>query len=216
LAGSLVGLLTTGVPVVVSSSGPVRAAAIAATAAVVVCGLLPRYAAGAGGLTRMDDRMVAGELRRRDDVQRTIDQAYASLTWSAAGVAIAVIGPVGLLLVSADPWALGLGLAVTAVTALRTRGFPLAAQQVALWGAVAAAVAQGLIGRPWPSASALGTAVVVLALAVTAAVLVRPPGHVRALLRKAGNGLELIAVLAMVPLLLGLFGVYADLLRVFS
>jgi hypothetical protein len=99
---------------------------------------------------------------------------------------------------------------------LRTRGFPLAAQQVALWGAVAAAVAQGLIGRPWPSASALGAAVVVLALAVTAAVLVRPPGHVRALLRKAGNGLELIAVLAMVPLLLGLFGVYADLLRVFS
>jgi hypothetical protein len=194
----------------------VRASAVAAAVAVVVCGLLPRYAVSAGGLTRLDDRVVAGQLRHRTEVQRTIDRAYASLTWSAFGVAGALVGPAGVLLVAADPWAFGLGIAVTAVTALRTRGFPLAAQQAALWGAVAAAVGQALAGRAWSSTGTLGATLAGLAAAVAVAVLVQPPDHVRALLRKAGNLLELLAVLAMVPLLLGLFGVYGDLLRAFS
>jgi ESX secretion system protein EccD len=216
LAGSVVGLVATGVPLAASSAGPPRAAALACVVGVVMCGLLPRYAASAGGLTGLDDRVVGGQLRRRDEVQHTIDRAYASLTWSTFGVAGALVAPAGLLLASTDRWALALGVAVTAVTALRTRGFPLAAQQAALWGAVAGAVLHGLAGRPWPSAGTLGAVLAGLAAAVAAAVLVRPPDHVRAMLRKAGNALELVAVLALVPLVLGLFGVYADLLRAFS
>jgi hypothetical protein len=46
-------------------------------------------------------------------------------------------------------------------------------------------------------------------------VLARPAAHQRAFLRRIGNFVEALAVIALIPLLLGMFGVFADLLRAF-
>ena len=46
-------------------------------------------------------------------------------------------------------------------------------------------------------------------------VLARPAAHQRAFLRRVGNVIEALAVIALIPLLLGMFGIFSDLLRAF-
>ena len=215
LAGSGLGLLAVCVPPAASGLGPERAAAVGATAAVVACGLLPRYAAAAAGLTALDAAVLGGRLRRRTDVRRGVDRAYATLTWSVCGVAWTLAATSGVLLGSVDGWAAGLGVAAVAVTALRTRGFPIAAPQMALWAAVLAGLVVGGFGRMGPSPREVGAGIAAVAVAVLVLTLARPPAHTRAALRQLGDGLETVAVVAMAPLLAGLFGVYSDLLGAF-
>jgi hypothetical protein len=105
---------------------------------------------------------------------------------------------------------------VLLATALRARTFPLAAQHVLLWVAIAAAVAQGLAARAATlSLGSLSAIVAPLALLVMVLVLTRPADHVRATLRRLGDGLELVVVVMLAPLLVGALGVYADLLERF-
>ena len=149
LVGSVVGLVLMSVPLWAATLGPDRAAALGASAAVLVSGLLPRYAATAAGLTGLDDQVVEGRHRLRAEVQASVDRAYAALTWSTFGVASGIAVAAGVLLAAADPWAVGVGIAVLLVIALRTRVFPLAAQQMALWLAVVGAGVLGLVsGQP--------------------------------------------------------------------
>ena len=61
------------------------------------------------------------------------------------------------------------------------------------------------------AAVGIGAAAVVVAVLV----LARPAAHTRAALRPVGDVAETVAVVAMAPLLLGMFGVYADLLGAF-
>ena len=216
LAGGLLGLAVVCVPLAASSAGPQRAAALgAAAAAVVACGLLPRYAAAAAGLTALDTAVVAGRRPPRGDVRQAVDRTYAALTWSVCGVAWTLAATSGVLLGSTDGWAAGLGLVVVTVTALRTRGFPVAAQQVALWSAVLAGLVVGAAGHAGPAPGGVTAGLAAVAVAVLVLTLARPPEHTRAVLRQVGDVVEVVAVVAMVPLLLGLFGVYADLLRAF-
>ncbi|HEY6747942.1 MAG TPA: EsaB/YukD family protein [Mycobacteriales bacterium] len=215
LAGSGLGLLAACVPPAAAGLGPERAAAVGATAAVVACGLLPRYAAAAAGLTALDSAVLGGRLRRRTEVRRGVDRAYSALTWSVCGVAWTLAATSGVLLGSTDGWAAGLGVAVVTVTALRTRGFPIAAQQMALWSAVLAGLVVGGFGRMGPSPREVVAGIAAVAAAVLVLTLARPPAHTRAALRQLGDVLETVAVVAMVPLLVGLFGVYSDLLGAF-
>ena len=46
-------------------------------------------------------------------------------------------------------------------------------------------------------------------------VLARPAAHQRAFLRRVGNVIEALAVIALIPLLLGMFDIFSDLLRAF-
>jgi hypothetical protein len=46
-------------------------------------------------------------------------------------------------------------------------------------------------------------------------VVARPASHQRAYLRRVGNAVEALAVIALIPLLLGMFGVFSDLLQAF-
>jgi hypothetical protein len=215
LAGSGLGLAGVCVPLAAAGLGAERAAALGATAAVVGCGLLPRYAAAAAGLTALDSAVLGGRLRRRGDVRHGIDRTYSTLTWSVLGVAWTLAATSGVLLGARDGWAAGLGLAVVTVTALRTRGFPIAAQQMALWAAVLAGLVVGGFGRMGPEPRAVGAGLAVLVVAVLLLTLARPAAHTRAALRQAGDLLETVAVVALVPLLVGLFGVYSDLLGAF-
>ncbi|VXB97178.1 EsaB/YukD family protein [Frigoribacterium sp. 9N] len=216
--GGVLGVVLGAVPIVLRSLGVQDAGAVGvgAVLAVVVCGLLPWFAMSASGLTGLDDQVVDGRRGRRDEVLLTVGDAYRTLTWST----FAVAGPVAVTAVSsvgsADLWQVGLGVAVVLVVAARTRALPIAAQGWVLWAAALIGLLGGLLVQPL----APGWLVVVLfAAGVVVAVVaggVDPVAHQRASLRRVGNAVEALGVVALLPVLLGVFGVYADLLGAFS
>lgn len=195
--------------------GSLGATAITAVVAVVVCGVLPRIALATSGLTGLDDHVLEGNPRRRDEVTTTVSDAYRVLGWATVAVAVPLAVTAALLTGSPDPWAVATGGVVVLVTALRTRAFPLAAPQTALWAAVLAALLAGLVAQPRLSDQQAAVVLGGVAVLVVVAVVARPPAHQRAFWRRAGNVVELLAVVALIPLLLGVFGVFADLLGAF-
>jgi hypothetical protein len=60
-------------------------------------------------------------------------------------------------------------------------------------------------------------AVILVGISVLVAIMVlaRPAAHQRAFLRRIGNAFEALAVIALIPLLLGMFGIFGDLLKAF-
>jgi type VII secretion integral membrane protein EccD len=215
--GSLVGVPVSALPLIMVLVGwrAEAAAAVAAAASVVVCGVLPRLALVASGLTGLDDQVVEGHPRRRDDVSLTVNDAYRLLSWVTFAVAVPIAVTGALLLASGDRWAVWVGLVVIMVTALRTRAFPLAVQQMVLWSAVLAGLLGGLIGQPRLSEPLVAAILAGTAVLVVIMVLARPAAHQRAFLRRVGNVIEALAVIALIPLLLGMFGIFSDLLRAF-
>jgi type VII secretion integral membrane protein EccD len=215
--GSYVGLGLAVLPFALVAVGvsAVGAVAITAAVAVVICGVLPRVALAASGLTGLDDQVLEGHPRRRDEVTLTVNEAYRMLSWATVAVAIPVAVTAALLIAETNPWAVAVGGVVAAVTALRTRAFPLAVPQMALWFAVLAALVAGLVRQPRLSDLLVAGVLTAVALLVVILVVARPPAHQRAFWRRAGNLVELLAVIALIPLLLGLFGVFADLLGAF-
>ena len=207
-AAAAVGLALSSVPLVVT-------AAIVGLAALVVIGILPPIALAASGLSRLDDAALAGSLPSRRNVQRSLDDAYASLAWLSVALSVTAGAAAVVLVLSADIFAVLLGVAIALVLALRTRQFPLVSHVVPLWaGAVATVLAVAYSPLLAPGVGAL----VLVALAIAAIVLVgvRPSAHGRVRLRRWGNALELLAVVSTVPLLLGVLDVYPDLLRTFG
>lgn len=217
LAGGAVGLGLMLLPIVLvlGRVGPVHALAVGAAACTIALGLLPWYALTSSGLTGLDDQVLAGRPGRRDAVVRTADEAYRSLSWATFGVALPLMGTAAVLVTAPGPWPLALGLLVAVVAVLRTRAFPLAVQQLPLWAAGLVVVVTALVQvRPGGLHDTV-LALVALAAAIAVAAGARPPAHVRAGWRRAGNLLETVAVIAMVPLILGTFGVFHDLLQAF-
>lgn len=210
LATLLLVLVLAGVPVTVS-------AAIAATVAAFATGPLPWIALSAAGLTTLDTSAAAGERVARARASGAIDDAYAALTWSVIAVA-AVLAVSGVALVLAwSIWPGLLALAVALIAALRFRAFPLRVQGWALWGAVGAIAATAVLTGLSATAGWLAVAVALgAAVLVAVAALAAPRPHVRARLRGLGNALETLAVVALLPLLLGVLGVYEELLGVFG
>jgi ESX secretion system protein EccD len=215
--GSLVGVSVSALPLIMVALGwdAEQAAAITAVVAVVVCGILPRLALAASGLTGLDDQVVEGHPRRRDDVSVTVNDAYRLLSWVTFAVAIPIAVASAVLLASNDLWTVGVGLAVIIVSALRTRAFPLAPQQMALWFAVLAGLLGGLLGQPRLSGLVAAAIMTGIAVLIVIMVVARPASHQRALLRRVGNVVEALAVIGLIPLLLGMFGVFSDLLTAF-
>lgn len=215
--GSLVGVPVSALPLIMVALGwrAEGAAAITAAVAVVICGVLPRLALAASGLTGLDDQVVEGHPRRRDDVSRTVNEAYRLLSWVTFAVAVPVAVTSALLLASDDLWTVGVGLSVIMVTALRTRAFPLAVQQMALWFAVLAGLLGGLLTQPRLSELLLIAIFAAIVVLIVIMVLAGPAAHQRASLRRVGNAAEALAVIALIPLLLGMFGVFSDLLKAF-
>ena len=215
--GSLVGVPISALPLIMVALGSAaeQAAAVTAAVAVVVCGVLPRLALAASGLTGLDDQVVEGHPRRRDDVSLTVNEAYRLLSWVTFAVAIPIAVTSAVLLASKDLWTVTVGLAVIIVSALRTRAFPLAVQQVALWFAVLVGLLAGVLGQSRLSEPLVAVILIAIAVLVVIMVLARPAAHQRAFLRRVGNGFEAVVVIALIPLLLGMFGIFSDLLRAF-
>ena len=215
--GSLVGVPISALPLIMVALGSAaeQAAAVTAAVAVVVCGVLPRLALAASGLTGLDDQVVEGHPRRRDDVSLTVNEAYRLLSWVTFAVAIPIAVTSAVLLASKDLWTVTVGLAVIIVSALRTRAFPLAVQQVALWFAVLVGLLAGVLGQSRLSEPLVAVILIAIAVLVVIMVLARPAAHQRAFLRRVGNAFEAVVLIALIPLLLGMFGIFSDLLRAF-
>ena len=216
--GAVLGVVLAAVPVALRLLGvdDPGAVGVGAVLAVVVCGLLPWYAMSASGLTGLDDQVVDGRRGRRDEVLVTVTDAYRTLTWAT----FAVAGPIAVTavaLVGADDlWQVGLGVAVVLVVAARTRALPIAVQGWALWGAALVGLLGGALAQALAPTWLL---VVVLAAGVVVAVVagaVDPVAHQRASLRRFGNTVEALSVVALLPVLVGVFGFYAELLAAFS
>lgn len=129
-------------------------------------------------------------------------------------VSAAVAGVLALR--SPSVWTVLLAAVTTAVLAMRARAFPLVAEVVALLAAGAVLAVQ-LISVWLERSTATGPLAVLAALAVLplAVLAVQLTEHVRVRLRRAGDVLESVGVIALFPLLLGVFGVYGRLLDTF-
>jgi type VII secretion integral membrane protein EccD len=191
--------------------------ALVVVGVLVTIGALPRWATVVSGLASLDDQRSAGQSMRRPVVRRTLGEAHQTLV--TATVALSVLaGITGCLLGSeAEPWSIALATAACGVLLLRARAFPLTAEVVPL--AAAGAAIAGSILTSWAARREVLAAPIAVTLGLTAlgtiAVSWRPSAHVRVRLRQLGDRLEAFAVIALIPSLLGIFGVYERLLHTF-
>jgi len=197
---------------------PGRLAAVLGVLSALLLGLLPRLALTASGLTGLDDRRAAGGEVGRLDVRAALDHAHRGLalaTVAAAG-SVAVAGWLLALPAVAGHWTVPLAVLLAAVLLARARAFPLTVEVVALLAA-AAVVGLGVLLAWARTGQAGGPLLAALALAAVAlgVLAVDPPEHVRTWLRRAGDWVEAAAVVASVPVAIGVFGVYGELLRTF-
>lgn len=190
-------------------------AAWIAIVGVVLLGLLPGIAMTASGLTGLDDRVVEGQRVSRPAVQRAVDGTHRALTWATVAVVLPTSLGAWLLADDAAPAAQGICAAVGLVLLLRTQVLPLAPQRLALIaGGVLPLVTLAFTRLMSPASATLAALALIVLLAVL--VGVRLSENNRARLRRYAGILEMIAVIALVPLLLWLLGVFADLVLTFT
>lgn len=198
----------------------VGAAAIAGIATLLVLGMLPKIALGVSGLAGMDDQHANGATVLRRDVGTAIDSAHGGLVTSAiigalsAGLALWLVGTDTL----AYPFSLPLLACLVLGLGLRARSFPLASQRIPLYLASGLGVLAlvRLASGFQPAYEGVFLAVLlILALVSGAGLSIDLPDHSQARMRKAGDTIESLALLAPIPLLIGYYGIYATLLESF-
>jgi type VII secretion integral membrane protein EccD len=218
LIGATVGAVLGGLAAILLISGlsAAETSAVIALLGAVALGMLPQVALAAARVTELDDAVIAGDLPPRTTVRARVDEAYAALGWGVWVVALALGAAALVLIATPDVWSGILGAAAVLVLLLRTRIMPFAVQAWPLWVAAVAATIGGLALRDdvpiWTQLIALAAGAVLIA----ALALARPSMQLRVRLRRAGDALEVIAVVAMLPAILGVFGVYVLMLGAFS
>ncbi|KUF13014.1 type VII secretion integral membrane protein EccD [Streptomyces silvensis] len=195
-----------------------RVGAVLAVVSVVVLGVLPRLALMASGLSGLDDRRSGGASVSRYEVGSALAATHRGLALATVALAVSA-GAAGVLaLREVTVWSVLLAADAALVLALRARAFPLVAEVVVLLAAAASVTAR--LAWVWLGQGDATTGplalLVVLALAPLLVLAVRPAEHVRVRLRRIGDGLESLGVIALVPLALGVFGVYGRLLDTFA
>ncbi|MFJ8334790.1 type VII secretion integral membrane protein EccD [Streptomyces sp. NPDC094437] len=222
-AGTVVGALVLWEAALAVQGGAVtalqqsRAGALLAVACVVLLGVLPRAALMASGLAGLDDRRTGGASVSRYQVATALAATHRGLVLATVVLAGSAAAAGVLVLGTASVWTVPLGVVLILVLALRARAFPLTAEVVVLFLA-ATVVAVRLVVLWAERAGAAGPVTVLALLAVVPLVVlgVEPAEHVRVRLRRAGDVLESVAVIALFPLVIGVFGVYGRLLGTFA
>lgn len=219
VAAAIIGVLCASIVLVLVAIGTDQRGIITIAAAVCMAalGLLPGLALSMSGLTGFDDRVIGGERIARRDVGDAIGDAFDALSWTTLAIAIPAAAMLMLLARSQELWQLGLAAAIAIVIALRARVLPLIVQRALLLIVAVVPVITWLL-TPTPLAGAevqALTAAAGAALAIAIASL-RFNELAAARLRRAADVAELFAVLAVVPVLLGALGIYADLYEVFG
>ncbi|MGW2616189.1 type VII secretion integral membrane protein EccD [Streptomyces sp. NPDC001500] len=194
-----------------------RVGAVVGVVCVVLLGVLPRLALMASGLSGLDDRRAGGVSISRHQVSAALAAAHRGLVLATITVAASAAAGAVLAVRSASGWTVSLAAVVALVLALRARAFPLVAEVVVLLAA-AAGVAVRLLTVWAERSSAAAPLAVLVALAVLplAVLAVQPAEHVRVRLRRFGDLLESVGVITLLPLLVGVFGVYGRLLDTFA
>lgn len=198
----------------------VGSAAIAGIIALLVLGILPSIALGVSGLAGMDDQHANGAAVLRRDVATAIDSAHGGLISSA--IVCSLSAALSVWLVGGDtlayPYSLPLLACLVLALGLRARSFPLAAERIPLY----VATGLGTLALVRLASAFLPdfegvflAALLVLALVTGASLSVELPEHSQARMRKTGDTIEAIVLLAPIPLLIGYFGIYATLLETF-
>ncbi|MGO1770854.1 MAG: hypothetical protein ACTHZX_12955, partial [Microbacterium sp.] len=209
-------LLAAAVGPVVSGADVARVAAVIGVVAAATVGFLPALALVVGGVATWDDRAISGGVLPRSGVEPAIDQAFSALGWLAGAICAPALTAAVLLVSGTSPWAWGLAASIVVVFALRSRLFPLGYQRLLLLAVAILPAALWLTSTALlePTAKALvaGGLLVVVVLGA----LLRPADVVKARLRRFAGIVELLAILAAAPLLLGVLGVFDDLLGAFS
>lgn len=198
----------------------VRTAALAAPASVLLLGLLPKIALASSGLATLDDQRAKGGSVPRSNAVEAVAAAHRTLTLGTAVIALSLVPGLWLLGTDTDrqQWTLPLLLALTLAVFLRARSFPLVPQRSALYlvvavglGAAALAALRFLPGQAW----VVGVAVLGTAAGAAAALALVFPDHTLARFRLLAKRVESVAILSSVPLIVGLFGVFAQLVGSF-
>lgn len=195
-----------------------RTGAVLAVLCVVLLSVVLRMALSLSGLTSLDDRRGAGGAVARADLLAALDRAHRTML--IATVAVAVAAAVAGVGATAEfgGWTGGLAALLALVVASRARVFPLVLEKAALLAA-SVAILIGLAVRctehvSWGIAPALGMLLIGLAIAVVV-LTAEPPEHTRARLRRIMNRIEATAVVAIVPVAIGVFGIFGRLLETF-
>jgi type VII secretion integral membrane protein EccD len=203
---------------------PERVAAVMACVAVGVVGVLPRLAMAASGLTGLDDRRAAGIDVAGPGVTAVLTRAHRALSLSVLAVAASGAAAGWVLAASPGPWTLALALLLAVVLLGRARAYPLTGEVLALLGAAVGTLLAplGVWRRPGGAPAPLSGVAVGVGLAVAGAVAATcvallaadPPEHVKARARRAADRIEALAVVATLPVAVGVFGTYGRLLDV--
>lgn len=213
LTGSAAGAWAAGAGV-----GGTGAVLLALSAAIL--GVLPRAAMSLSGLFDVDARIAGGLAVRRAHAATIVGQAHRALAGAvlvcSAGFAVG-----GFALArqhEGNPWAIALVVLSLTSWSTRARHFPLAAQRAVMAVSavmVLAGLAWGTVDTdptllPWMVAGLLagGITVLVAESRTTSALSA-------ALVRRGIQRLEALSILATPACLIGVFGVYADLLQTF-
>ncbi|MGW1891297.1 type VII secretion integral membrane protein EccD [Streptomyces sp. NPDC002004] len=194
-----------------------RVGALLAVVSVVALGLLPRLALMASGLTGLDDRRTGGAPVSRYEVGTALAATHRGLAIATVVVASSAAVATVLVLRAVSVWTVLLSVAVVVVLGLRARAFPLAVEVVGLL--VATVVVAVRLVMVWLGHAAGAAPIAVLALLAVVPLVVlavEPAEHMRVRLRRAGDLLESLAVIALFPLVIGVFGVYGRLLGTFA
>ncbi len=192
-----------------------RLGAVMALLSVVLLGLLPRLALMASGLTALDDRRSGGASVSRHQVRNALAATHQGLALATVATAASAAAAGWLLTLGGRPsvWTVVLTSVVAVVLLSRARAFPLVAEVVALFAAAALIVVRLVMVWMEYAAGAGPLAVLCAAALLPLLVLaVEPPEHVRVRVRRIGDLVESIGMVGMFPLVVGVFGVYGQLL----
>ncbi|MFE5159033.1 type VII secretion integral membrane protein EccD [Streptomyces sp. NPDC056697] len=194
-----------------------RVGAVLAVVSVVVLSVVPRLAMMASGLSALDDRRSGGTSVSRHEVATALTATHRGLALATLVVSVSAGAGGFLALRTPTVWTVLLAVVVAVVVSLRARAFPLTVEVVGVLLASVVVVLRLVVvwlGR----SSAYGPLAVLVALAVISlgVLAVQPAEHVRVRLRRAGDLAESAGVCALLPLLIGVFGVYGRLLDTFA
>ena len=197
-------------------------AALVPLLAILLIGVLPRFALNVSGLAPLDDRALRGDAPRPHDVADRLDSAQRLLSWALLATALASGPGLVALAVSDSLWAKVLAVVLGVVVVLRARSFVLAPQvlPLALVGAVTlfATVAVVIVDlarppdRTWAGAGIAALVAAALVLAATVRISAAQAARLRWLL----DLVERLLLIAAVPLVAGLLGLYREVIDRFS
>ncbi|MFJ5958430.1 EsaB/YukD family protein [Paenarthrobacter sp. NPDC092416] len=194
-------------------------AGLAGIAAIFALGVAPRLATVLAGLSGLDDDQRQGKRITRSTTLDAVHAAHATLTgWTLTAAVVAGVAVVVVATAKNRPiWAVLLSVALLGALTFRGLALPLVAQRAGIYVAAAGACwgATQVFALASKQPLLLAAAAALAALVLLASVL-KVREQTAARLRVTASRLELICVLATIPLVLGLSGAYTQLGQTFG